>query len=260
MSDKRKTYEDAIEELSLMLMYLTRTQDNNEFCRYREVSFKGYDFEVIDKMDREELIYQPRSQSRYDAYVYLTEAGRTKAQELLKEYGFADKNLNERFEFRNILPEEADQAVDMEQICFPPNEACSEIMIKQRINKASDLFLVAVDRQTGKIAGFLNGLSTMEDAFRDEFFSDANLHSPTGENIMLLGLDVLPEYRKQGLAREIMFHYLRREREKGRKVIILTCLESRVTMYEKMGFRNHGIAKSSWGGEVWYEMSYILNL
>ena len=40
----KKTYEDAIEELSLMLMYLTREQDRNEFCRYREISWKGYDF------------------------------------------------------------------------------------------------------------------------------------------------------------------------------------------------------------------------
>lgn len=168
----------------------------------------------------------------------------------------SDKDLNERFEFRDILPQEADQAASIEKICFPPNEACSETMMKERVVMAPDLFLVAVDKETGKIAGFLNGLSTNESSFRDEFFTNARLHDPAGSNIMLLGLDVLPEYRGQGLAKEIMFQYLRRESERNRKLLILTCLESKVKMYEKMGFRNHGIAKSSWGGEQWFEMIY----
>lgn len=77
---------------------------------------------------------------------------------------------------------------------------------------------------------------------------------------MLLGLDVLPEYRGQGLAKEIMFQYLRRECERDRKMVILTCLKSKVKMYEKMGFRDNGIAQSSWGGEQWHEISYALNI
>ena len=32
-------------------------------------------------------------------------------------------DLEERFEFRNITQEEADQAVKIEEICFPPQEA-----------------------------------------------------------------------------------------------------------------------------------------
>ncbi len=167
-------------------------------------------------------------------------------------------NLKERFEFRNIQREEADQAALIEKICFPPNEACSEAMMKERAVTAPDLFLVAVDKETGRIAGFLNGLSTNEDSFRDEFFTDARLYDPAGMNVMLLGLDVLPEYRRQGLAREIVSQYLCRECERGRKRVILTCLEAKVPMYERMGFHNDGIAESSWGGEQWYEMSYVL--
>ena len=32
-------------------------------------------------------------------------------------------NLAERFEFRAVRPEEAEWAAEIEQICFPPNEA-----------------------------------------------------------------------------------------------------------------------------------------
>lgn len=166
---------------------------------------------------------------------------------------------NERFEFREILPDEAHQAAKIEEICFPPNEACTEAMMKERVHKAPELFLVAVDKKTGKIAGFLNGLSTDESSFRDEFFTDANLYDPNGKTVMLLGLDVLPEYRGQGLATEIVSRYVRKERERGRKLLLLTCLEGKVKMYEKMGFQNKGLAKSSWGGEEWYEMSWTLD-
>lgn len=76
---------------------------------------------------------------------------------------------------------------------------------------------------------------------------------------MLLGLDVLPQYRCQGLASELMSRYRQREAAKGRKALILTCLEEKVKMYEKMGFQNRGISGSNWGGEQWYEMGCILN-
>lgn len=161
----------------------------------------------------------------------------------------------ENYEFRDIKKEEAEQAAEIERICFPPNEACSEKNMKDRVEKIADLFLVAVDKKTGKIAGFLNGLATDEDTLKDEFFTNANLHDPDGKNIMLLGLDVLPEYRRQGLARELVHQYIQREREKGRQKLILTCLEAKVEMYEKFGFTDRGIAESVWGGEEWHEMS-----
>ena len=56
--------------------------------------------------------------------------------------------------------------------------------MESRIKKASDLFLVVVDRETGKIAGFLNGLATDREHLTDDFFTDANLHDPEGVNIM----------------------------------------------------------------------------
>lgn len=168
--------------------------------------------------------------------------------------------LNERFEFRDIRPDEAGQAAEIERVCFPPNEACTEEMMHERVAAVPELFLVAVDRETGKLAGFLNGLATDEQVFRDEFFTDAGLHDPQGENIMLLGLDVLPEHRGQGLASEIMRQYKRREAGRGRKRLILTCLGNKVRMYEKMGFQDHGISASGWGGEEWHEMSCVLNM
>ncbi|MGN0353726.1 MAG: GNAT family N-acetyltransferase [Muricoprocola sp.] len=168
------------------------------------------------------------------------------------------QELKDRFEFRDIRQEEADAAVRIEQICFPPNEACNEERMKQRVEKTSETFLVAVERSTGEIAGFLNGLATNETVFQDEFFTDISLYDPEGKNVMILGLDVLPQYRGQGLAREIMNQYKEREKKKGREQLVLTCLDEKVAMYEKMGFTDKGIADSAWGGEEWHEMYCVI--
>lgn len=168
------------------------------------------------------------------------------------------QNISEAFEFRSIRPQEADEAVAIEQICFPPNEACSERHMKERIQKTPELFLVAIHKESGKMAGFFNGISTGEELFRDEFFTDIELYDPDGQNVMMLGLDVLPEYRMQGLGRELVQQYLNRERANGRKRLVLTCLEAKVEMYRKMGFTDHGLANSAWGGEAWHEMSHII--
>ena len=168
------------------------------------------------------------------------------------------QELQERYEFRNIRADEGEEAAVIEAVCFPPNEACSREMMLNRVLKAPELFLVAIERKTGKMAGFLNGLATEETSFRDEFFTDVRLNNPDGKNVMLLGLDVLPEHRGQGLARELVERYLERERANGRKQIFLTCLDSKVAMYQKFGFRDEGTANSSWGGEEWHEMTFVL--
>ena len=92
--------------------------------------------------------------------------------------------LQERFEFRNVRAEEADQTIVIENICFPPNEACSPKSMTERASQAQETFLVAVDKETGKIAGFLNGIATDEEVFRDEFFTDIRLHNIKGKNIL----------------------------------------------------------------------------
>jgi len=162
-----------------------------------------------------------------------------------------EQSLEKLFVFRTIRQEEAEQAVLIEAICFPPNEMCKREHMLPRIAAAADFFWVAEDRTTGRIAGFINGIATDETAFRDEFFTDASLHNPEGKNIMILGVDVLPEYRGQGLARKLVQSYAMLMQ--GRR-LVLTCLDRLVPMYTKFGFRDLGDSASVWGGERWHEM------
>ena len=165
-----------------------------------------------------------------------------------------DAKLEEQFEFRSVRTEETEEAAALEQKCFPPNEACAPQFMKERIQAAAEIFLVAVDRKSGKIAGFLNGIATEEKHLRDEVFTDASLHDAGGKNIMPTGLAVLPDYRGQGLARELVERYAGRERKRGRERLVLTCLDEKVEMYRKFGFQDLGLSGSVWGGEEWHEM------
>ena len=58
--------------------------------------------------------------------------------------------MTTKYEFRDILPEELDQVIQIEQICFPPNEACSAKSMRERVANAPETFMVAVDKETGK--------------------------------------------------------------------------------------------------------------
>lgn len=90
----KKSRKQAVEELSLMLIYLTRFQDANEYCRYLENSWKGYDFDTLNELEHRELIFQPKKSK----CVYLSEAGKEAARKLLIEYNIADKDLLEKCE------------------------------------------------------------------------------------------------------------------------------------------------------------------
>lgn len=59
-------------------------------------------------------------------------------------------SIFDKFEFRSIKSDEAGQAAKIEQICFPPNEACSEERIRERVAEAPELFWwQLINRQEG---------------------------------------------------------------------------------------------------------------
>lgn len=50
-------------------------------------------------------------------------------------------NINmEQFEFKKIKSEETEQAIAIEQICFPPHEACSAKAMTERIVASPEFF------------------------------------------------------------------------------------------------------------------------
>ena len=74
-------HEQAVKELTLMLLYLTSWSENDLHEVQR--SWKGYDFDILNELADEGLI----SDSKRSKSVYLFEEGVSTAKELLKKYG-----------------------------------------------------------------------------------------------------------------------------------------------------------------------------
>lgn len=183
------------------------------------------------------------------------------ARRLLEQYenkGDA-RDFNEYYELRQVCPDDAEEATGIEAICFPPSEACTLPIMKERIQYAARSFLVAMDRETGKMVGFINALCTDEESLRDELFTDISLHNPNGKNVMICSVAVLPQYQGRGIAREMVRELLLEQRKLGKKCAILTCVPGKVKMYKKFGFMDRGESQSTWGGEKWHEMWCTLN-
>lgn len=156
------------------------------------------------------------------------------------------------FTIRPVEKTDLDAVTAVEAICFPAAEAATRESFEQRIAAFPECFFVA--EYEGKIIGFINGCATDECTIRDEMFEDSSLHNPNGCYQSIFGLDVIPEYQRQGIAAELMNHLIEDARIKGRKGLILTCKDRLIHYYAKFGYNNLGVSASVHGGAVWYDM------
>ena len=89
--DKTKV-EQAMQELTLMLLYLSKFTDHDiPTFDGKPVyhAWKGYDFGLLNELDVQDYIRQGDHPSRSKS-VYITEDGQEKAKELLTKYGIED--------------------------------------------------------------------------------------------------------------------------------------------------------------------------
>lgn len=153
---------------------------------------------------------------------------------------------------RQVYIEDLDAVTEVEARCFPEAEAARREALEQRIKTFPESFVVAeIDN---KVIGFINGCVINKTIISDELFKDSTLHVKDGNYQTIFGLDVIPEYRNQGIAAKLMNYMIEVSRAAGRKGVILTCKEKLIHYYEKFGYKNKGISKSIHGGAEWYDM------
>ena len=141
----------------------------------------------------------------------------------------------------------------VEAACFPEAEAAKEQDFFERLKVYPNHFWLLEDEE-GNLISFVNGLVTDESSLRDEMYSDASFHNEQGAWQMIFGVNTLPEYRRKGLAGQVLQRVIADAREQGRKGCVLTCKEALLHYYAAIGFVNEGVSESVHGGVVWYEM------
>lgn len=82
--------EEAMRELTLMLLYLSRFAQGENFHEVANFcAWKGYDFGMLNELDDADYIRQGNHPSRSKS-VYITESGMELAKKLLSKYGISD--------------------------------------------------------------------------------------------------------------------------------------------------------------------------
>ena len=141
----------------------------------------------------------------------------------------------------------------VEGACFPAAEAATEKDFAARLAVYPNHFWL-LEEDDGTLVSFVNGLVTDEPLLRDEMYADASLHNEHGVWQMIFGVNTLPQYRRRGLAGQVLERVIADARAQGRKGCVLTCKDKLIHYYEKFGFQNEGVSASTHGGGVWYDM------
>ena len=93
MNDEKIIYKDpneAMKELTMMLLYLSRFTRNEKFEVAKNFySWKNYSYNILNELDRENYIDQGLHKTKSRS-IRITEDGITKAKELLDLYGIND--------------------------------------------------------------------------------------------------------------------------------------------------------------------------
>jgi len=71
----------------MLLMYLTRFNEQDRLGSGLDMAWKGYDFGIIDELDKEDYIRQGSHQSKS---VVITDEGMKLSRELLDRYKISD--------------------------------------------------------------------------------------------------------------------------------------------------------------------------
>ena len=81
------TPEKAMKELTIVLMYLSRFNEDSRFSSSMNMSWKGYDFGIINELDEDDYIRQGSYRSKS---VAITDEGIKLARDLLNKYNIKD--------------------------------------------------------------------------------------------------------------------------------------------------------------------------
>lgn len=154
---------------------------------------------------------------------------------------------------RTAQMDDVDAVAAVEKECFPPAEAATREEFAERILHYGNHFWLMFDED--KLAAFVDGFVTDAPDLTDEMYERADMHNEAGAWQMIFGVNTMPEYRRRGLAGELIRCAIDNAGEAGRKGLVLTCKDELVHYYAGFGFKDEGITdKSTHGNVAWHQM------
>ena len=130
---------------------------------------------------------------------------------------------------RTAVPADAAALAEVEALCFPAAEAAPEQQFRDRLQAYAGHFWLMFDGET--LISFVDGMVTDQPDLTDDLYENAALHSETGAWQMIFGVVTRPEYRKHGLAAQL----LNRAIADARKAQMLQTIESELELTQREG-------------------------
>lgn len=150
-----------------------------------------------------------------------------------------------------------DEIMNIERQGFNAAEAGSVKSYRDRIVKLHDTFLT-VRNDLNKVIGFVVGPAVNERFIKDDMYETTPNNLSKGGHQLIFTIAIAPDYRGQCIGSKLLSEFEKMARKNNRESIALTCLKNRIPFYEKNGFTNLGVADSTHGDEVWYNMEKII--
>ena len=135
---------------------------------------------------------------------------------------------------RTAQMDDVDAVAAVEKECFPPAEAATREEFAERILHYGNHFWLMFDGD--KLAAFVDGFVTDAPDLTDEMYERADMHNEAGAWQMIFGVNTMPEYRRRGLAGELIRCAIDNAGEAGSNGLVLSCKDEVVHYYAGFGF------------------------
>ena len=145
-----------------------------------------------------------------------------------------------------------EEILAIEQLNSPAAEAVGAEVIKERIERISDTFLLA--ELHGQLVGYIVGPAVPARYLKDDLFSKVSANPPEGGFIAVQSLSVHPDFQRQGVGTLLLAALKEIAVQQNREGISLTCHDELIPYYEMNGFVHEGISDSTHGGTIWSNM------
>ncbi|WP_159550431.1 GNAT family N-acetyltransferase [Streptococcus halichoeri] len=142
--------------------------------------------------------------------------------------------------------------VQIEQTNFSPAEATSPEVIRERLERLPETFLVAIIKD--QLAGYIEGPIVAEPRLTDDLFHQTPLNPAIQGYVAVTSLSIAPDFQQQGVGMALLAAMKDLAVAKKCQGIILTCHDYLIPYYEMNGFVNQGLSDSVHGGAIWYDM------
>ncbi|MBG9987505.1 GNAT family N-acetyltransferase [Aerococcaceae bacterium DSM 111176] len=154
--------------------------------------------------------------------------------------------------------QDLDAIMEVERSSFDPQIADSKASMEERIKIINDTFLT-VRNEEEQVIGYIVGPVSDDLYLTDDLFEHIGPNPNTGGVQIILSLAIHPDARGNQIGTYLLESLEKLAIHHKRSAISLTCLEHLISYYDHLGFDNHGVAQSTYGGMTWYNMIKPLN-